>query len=264
MKLRLLPVRVEQKSGPFNLFDTIKNALRQNGVELREGDVIVVSSKFISMSQGRLVKLDGIVYGERAKKLARRYSIPPQLVELIMREAERVIGGVPRFMLTYKHSALTPNAGIDGSNVQDGFVVLPPEDPYEVAEVLRLKFLVDFGTRVGVLISDSGLMPGRRGTVGVAVGASGIEPVKDERGKKDLFGKPLTVTVRAIADELCSSAQLLMGEANESIPIVVARGDGIWELTERRVMEDEMVIDPDICVYLRGMVNGEGLRDKTR
>jgi len=263
LKLEFFPIRVGRKEGPFDLFRTIRKALEENGVSLKEGDVLIISSKFVSMSQGRLVNLGDVVYSKEAEELGKKYSIPPPLMELIMRESERLIGGVPRFVLTYKNFTLVPNAGIDRSNVKDGCAILPPKDPYEVADVIRLGFLVELGTRIGVIISDSGLLPGRRGTIGLAVGVSGIRPIKDERGKMDLFGKPLRATVRAIADELCSSAQLLMGEAGESTPIVLARGEGLWELIDEEMDEREMAVDPDICVYLRGIANGmagEGMR----
>ena len=127
-------------------------------------------------------------------------------------------------MLAVKEGLLTPNAGIDKSNVEHGKVVLYPRNPLESATALVDEMRFRRGVEIGVVVSDSRLMPTRKGTVGVALASAGIEAIVDLRGKPDLFGNVLKVTSQAIADDLCSGAQIVMGEANESVPIVLVRG----------------------------------------
>jgi coenzyme F420-0:L-glutamate ligase len=243
-----VPIRTPRKSGPFNLGELVDSLV---GPELRDGDILVVSSKFIAVSEGRVVDLETVVPSRRAVAAAKRLSISPELCELVIRESDDVIGGVTGFMLTLKEGLLTPNAGIDKSNIAHGKVVLYPRNPSESATAIVEELRFRRGVEVGVVVSDSRLMPTRKGTVGVALAAAGVEAIVDLRGKPDLFGNVLKVTSQAVADDLCSGAQIVMGEADESVPIVLVRGLVTW--LGRTYRMGSFAVDPEQCVYMRSL-----------
>lgn len=248
--LTLSPVRAPAKKSRFDLAALIE---RRAGRELKDGDVLVVSSKFVAMSEGRVVKLKTVRPGPWAKRLAVEYHMDPRLCELVIRESDRLVGGIPGFLLASKDGLLTPNAGIDKSNVAHGAVILYPRLPEASAKMLRDSLRFSLGVSVGVIICDSRLSPTRKGTTGVAVAASGFEAVRDMRGRTDLFGNVLKVTSQAVADDLSSAAEVLMGESDESTPIVLVRG------LKRSLSEDSeyggpgFAISMDDDVYLRSM-----------
>ena len=243
-----VPIRTPRKSAPFSLGELVDESV---GSELLDGDILVVSSKFIAVSEGRVVALGSVVPGDHAAGLAKRLNISPELCELVIRESDDVIGGVSGFMLTLKEGLLTPNAGIDKSNIEHGKVVLYPRNPFESAATLVEEMRFRRGVEIGVVVSDSRLMPTRKGTVGVALAAAGMDAIVDLRGKPDLFGNVLKVTSQAVADDLCSGAQVVMGEANESVPVVLVRG--LMTNPGRGYRMSSFAVDPEQCVYLRSL-----------
>lgn len=228
--LTLIPVVMPRKSSAFDIVELVEAKI---GGELRDGDVIVLSSKFVAISEGRVLKLATVRPGIRARELAAAHRMDPRLCELVLRESDEVMGGIPNFLLASKDGLLTPNAGIDKSNIRHGMVVMYPRRPDASAGRLREALKFSRGISIGVVICDSRLSPTRRGTTGVAVAASGIEAVLDMRGKSDLFGNVLRVTSQALADDLSSAAEVLMGESDESVPVVIVRGVG------KRLLKDE-------------------------
>ena len=236
------------KTGKFDLYQSF----RTSGFEFQENDILVVSSKYISMSEGSLLKIDRVKSSEKAKFLGAAYHINEKIVELTLREADYVFNGVPGFLLSIKDDILAPNAGIDRSNVPTGYVVIYPRLPFKTADNLRRRFLIDMGINVGIVISDSRLMPGRIGTIGVALANAGFEPTEDERGNIDLFGRVLRVSFRAVADTLATMAVAVMGEGNESIPAAVIRGVNVTR-TDRKLSSRDMAVDADQDLYLRGL-----------
>ncbi len=244
------PVRTDRKSTPFVLADCVDDLA---GGQLGDGDVLVISSKFVAISEGRVVALETVKIGERALKLSGVYGLQPELCELIVRESDEIIGGVRGFILAVKDGLLTPNAGIDKSNMEHGKVVLYPRRPAESADALLETIKFRRGLDVGIVISDSRLMPTRRGTVGVAIAAAGIEAILDLRGRPDLFGNVLRVTSQAIADDLCSGAQILMGEADDGVPIVIVRGLRRKLLKKASYSSVSFSIPTDQCLYLRSL-----------
>ena len=212
----------------------------------------MISSKFVSMSEGALLRLGEIKVSKKARIIATRYKMDPKIAELTLRESDYILGGIPGFLLSIRDGMIAPNAGIDKSNVPPGFVILYPDDAFKTAEYLRSKFLLECRIRVGIVIADSRLMPTRIGTVGVAIACSGFEPVEDERGKKDLFGNVLRVTFRAVADGLAATGVAIMGEGSESIPAVAVRGFKITP-TDRSLSKHDMAIDPEQDIYIRGL-----------
>lgn len=248
--LTLTPMHTKRVSERFDVVGLIEGRLRKG---LRQGDVLVISSKFLAISEGRVVKLRDVAPGAKAKGLAAAYRMDSRLCELVVRESDAVIGGVPGFLLTVKDGLLTPNAGIDKSNIGHGMVVLYPRKPEALALGIRQGVKFSMGIDVAVVVCDSRLMPMRRGTTGVAIASSGLEAILDLRGKSDLFGNVLKVTSQAIADDLSSAAQVLMGESDEATPIVIVRGVNKRLLKDAEYPSTKFAISADECVYLRSL-----------
>lgn len=222
-KVELYPLRTPVIKPGDDLVGALVRAAGGAG-GFKEGDVVVVSSKAVSSWQGRLLELGGISPSKRALSLARRSGLEPSFVEVVLREADRVLGCTRGAILTLKDGLLLANAGVDCSNVPPGKVSLLPANPPQTARRIAQEITRRTGARVGVIISDSTVRPMRKGTVGQALGWFLIGPVEDCRGRPDLFGRRLKITFRAVADQLATAAQLLMGEAGERVPAVLVRG----------------------------------------
>jgi coenzyme F420-0:L-glutamate ligase len=247
--LSVIPIKAEKKQTSFDLYQSIIDSL--NDLVLESGDVLVISSKYISNSQNRLIDLEKVKPSADALSLSKKYHLGSRFSEVVLRESDSIFGGIAGFVLTSSDNILAPNAGIDKSNVKKGTVILYPDNPYLIAEQLRRKILLNLGVSVGVIIVDSRLMPTRIGTSGVAIACAGLEPVQDMRGQKDLDGNPLKVTLQATADNLATIANHKMGEGSESTPIAIVRNSGA-RLTARKIIPTEMAISSDLCVYVRG------------
>jgi coenzyme F420-0:L-glutamate ligase/coenzyme F420-1:gamma-L-glutamate ligase len=195
--------------------------------DLEDGDIVVIAESVVAMTEGGVICLDDVAPGEEAWVLAERYRMDPRLVEVVLRESDQVVGGIPGFLLSMKNGTLLPNAGVDQSNAPPGCVVLLPRNPDASAAKIQRTVKELRGIRIGVIVADSRTHAMRLGCAGVGIGCAGIDAVIDERGRKDLFGRELHVTQRAVADCIASAAELLMGEANESTPMALVRGLGL-------------------------------------
>jgi coenzyme F420-0:L-glutamate ligase/coenzyme F420-1:gamma-L-glutamate ligase len=214
-----------------NLADLLLSSLQTARINLEDGDILVVAQKIVSKAEGRLVNLCTITPSKEAVELAKRSDKDPRLVELIIRESLEVLRVRPgTIIVEHKLGFICASAGIDHSNVlgkdgnPDDWVLLLPEDPDRSALEIRRNIKVATGSRIGVLIIDSHGRAWRIGTIGMAIGISGIPGVVDKRGWKDLFGYRLKITIVAAADELAAAASLVMGEAAEGNPAVHVRG----------------------------------------
>ena len=254
MSLTVSAISSERKEGRFDLFEEIVKTLDKNQFRVENGDILVVSSKYISNSQGRLLDMKNVQASKDGSTIANKFQIKPQIAEVILRESDVVFGGISGFVITSSDNILAPNAGIDKSNTKKGRLILYPDDSYLIAEQLRRKFFLKFFVNVGIIIVDSRLMPSRVGTTGVAIACAGMEPIKDMRAQKDLHGNPLKVTFQAVADNLASIANHKMGEGAESKPFAIVRNSGA-KLTNRKINPNEMAISHDLCVYVRGLKN---------
>jgi coenzyme F420-0:L-glutamate ligase/coenzyme F420-1:gamma-L-glutamate ligase len=192
----------------------------------RDGDVLVVAQKIVSKAEGRLVALDGVVPSARAVALGGEIGKDPRIVEVILGESVRVVRSRPNLLIVeHKRGWVMANAGVDQSNVGGtGQVLLLPEDPDASSERLRAALSARFGVRLAVVINDSFGRAWRRGTAGIAIGAAGLPALVDLRGKPDLFGRILEVSIIGFADEIAAAASLLMGQAAEGQPAVLVRG----------------------------------------
>ncbi len=231
------------------LLDIIIKNIKKSGKSLKEGDIIVIAEKVIATSQGRVVKLSEVKeISEKAKEFAIKYDMDERYVELILREASMILGGMRHVILAKVNDFLIANAGIDQSNAGPDNVVLLPKNLNEVVwdywKELKKVFNIN---KLGVIISDSRVQPLRKGTIGIAIATAGFEPIEDLRGHPDLFGRPLEITMRAIADDLTSAAQFLLSEADKQTPVVIIRGSNV-EFTENPKTTPEMA--PEECLYM--------------
>ena len=253
--LIVMPVSAPVQHTPFDLIATFEAALADAGETLRDGDVLAVSSKYAAISEGRVIALDAVQITPEGAALAERYQMNPRIAQLVLNTADHIFGGIEGFLLTFKDGILSPNAGIDRSNIPNGYAVLFPEHPYASAERLRAALHTRFGVAIGVILTDSWLMPGRLGTTGVALATAGFKPTQDERGKIDLFGNPMQVTVRGVADQICAAAQLVMGERDEATPFAIVRNAEI-ALTDAPITVADVAIEWQRCIYVESLTDG--------
>lgn len=229
------------------------SAAEEAAAGFQDGDLLVIAESALATAEGRAIELASVIPRSEAKRLATQYHMDPRVAEVVIRESDRVVGGIPGFLLCEKQGTLLPNAGVDSSNAPLGCVVPLPADPDQSAASIRAAIQASTGARIGVLIADSRTHAMRLGCGGVAIGCAGITAVVDERGRNDLFGRKLEVTKRAVADNIVSAAELLMGEADECTPGVLVRGLGI-PITDEVGIEG---IAADECLFM-GAVRGLG------
>ena len=246
--MEILPIKIPKKDEGFDLFRTIV----ESKFQFLADDILIISSKFVSMSERSLIDLKNVKVSKRAKELALKFKMDERIAQVTLQQSDYVVSGIPGFLLTINDGMIAPNAGIDKSNCPQGKIVLYPKDSFKTANELRKKFLKKYGIKIGIVISDSRLMPTRIGCTGIAIGVSGFDPVDDERGKTDLYGKKLKVTFKATADCLATIGVFMMGESNESIPLVVIRGANVRE-TKRTLSMKDMTVNPKIDIYLRNI-----------
>ncbi len=223
----------------------------ESGLSLKDGDVLVVTSKAVSTAEGRIVHLENIKTRREAREIGEKYSLKPEFMELIMREADEILGGVKGAVYTYKKGLLIANAGIDSSNAPENCVILHPVDPHRSAEEIRRRIMEETGKKVAVIIADSRVQPSRTGNVGFALAVSGLDPVIDERGKKDIYGKEMKLTRRAVADNLVCAAELFLCERNEMTPFALIRNAPI-KLVENADNE-KMIINRNEDIFFAGL-----------
>ncbi|MFQ5661127.1 MAG: coenzyme F420-0:L-glutamate ligase [Gammaproteobacteria bacterium] len=211
------------------LAEIIHRAMQRSGEHCRTDDIIAIAQKIVSKAEGRIVDLNEITPSGRARSLAEETGKDARLVELILSEAKEVIRYKPGVIIVeHRCGVILANAGIDHSNVGNAadreLVTLLPQDPNTSAKRIRAGLQALSGKRTGVIITDSIGRPWRMGTVGVAIGSAGIIPLRDLRGRKDLFGETLRVSETADIDALASAACMLMGEADDGSPVILIRG----------------------------------------
>ncbi|HVP41351.1 MAG TPA: coenzyme F420-0:L-glutamate ligase [Candidatus Krumholzibacteriaceae bacterium] len=246
--MQVLPVKTPLIKPKEDLVETLLKAIRKQRLEFMENDIVALASKIVSFAEGRLAKLSAVKPSQRAKLLAKRYMLTPAFAELILREADRVVGGVAKAVLTLNHDVFTVNAGIDNKNAPEGFAILWPANPQKSAERIRKELTLHTKKKIGVLILDSTVAPLRMGTRGLAIGVAGFEPVKDYRRTRDLFEKEIVMTIHNVADDLASAAHSVMGESVERTPVVIIRNAPVTFAD--KVDAESMKIAFKNCVYM--------------
>ena len=227
--------KIPKISPEDDIAEIIMNSLKIGNLGLENGDILVIAQSIVSKSIGAIVNLDAVHVGEEALNIYKKMEplilkegIPkktPQLIQLILDESKKVIKAEHVLIVETKFGFICANAGIDKSNVEgENNVTLLPKDPDVEAEKIRKRLKNLAGKDVAIIISDSFGRPFRRGSIGVAVGISGISALLDMRGERDLYGKTLQSTIVGQVDNLTSAAQLIMGEASEGLPVILIRG----------------------------------------
>ena len=213
------------KSGD-DIAKIIVRIAQKNGLKIEDGDIIAVVQKIFSKAEKRVIKLKDVVSSREAEEIAKITEKSPKFVELVLKETKRVIKSSREVLLVEdKRGLICINAGIDKSNVEGrGNFALLPENPDKSAERCRMGIKKLTGKDVAIVICDTYSRPFRRGQVNFAIGVAGINPFKDYRGKKDLFGQILKVKNVAVIDEIAAAAELLMGQAKEARPVVIFKG----------------------------------------
>lgn len=218
-KLNILPLHIDKEIDPT---DDIAQLI-VNSMTIQNNDILVIAQKIISKQEGRLVKLSSISPSLLAEGIASQYKKDPRVVELILRESKKIVRLNNGIIIVETNNGLVcANAGIDESNVQDGFAAMLPLNSDHSAEKIRKKVFELTKKTVAVIISDTFGRPFRMGQTNVAIGTSGISPILDYAGTVDSFGKMLRVTAIAIADELSGAAELVM-QKNTHCPVVIVR-----------------------------------------
>jgi coenzyme F420-0:L-glutamate ligase/coenzyme F420-1:gamma-L-glutamate ligase len=204
----------------------ICKSAKKQGTPIQEGDVIVVTHVLVSRAEGAIVELKKVVPSKFAKTVAERTNKDPRIVEVILRNSKRIIRMQYGKLITEtKHGIICANSGVDQSNVPgNATVALLPEDANVSAQRIRKEIQKITGKDVAIIVSDTHGRPLRHGEINIAIGTSGFEPLRDRRGEKDLFGYTIRVKKTAIADELASAAELVIGQTNEGIPAAIIRG----------------------------------------
>ncbi len=254
MALTLTPVAKLPLVNPGDdLALIIEQALTQNNLILQDGDILVVAQKVISKAEGRLVNLTTVEVSDEARHYAGVTGKDPRLIELILAESKAVLRTRKNLIIVeHRLGFISANAGIDHSNVPspwgdpEDWVLLLPENPDESARELRSKLEAKFNCQIGVLIIDSHGRAWRMGTVGVAIGFSGLPGLVNLRGEPDLFDYRLRVTEVAAADELAAGASLVMGQAQEGTPVIHVRG---FPYPLREGSLDELIRPKDLDLF---------------
>lgn len=211
--------------GSSNISEIIRDAVNQQGCNIEHGDIILIAETLISKAEENFIKLDDLVPSDEAIELAKQSKKDPKLVEAIIQQSNEIVEVGPNFIITETvHGFVCANAGIDESNVGDGLATPMPKDADKSAAEIREFLENEFGEEIAVIITDTQGRAFRFGAIGTAIGCSGISPIWKRVGEKDLYGRELETTEIATCDELSAAASLIMGQADEGLPVVIIRG----------------------------------------
>lgn len=211
--------------GDSDISQIIKDAIEKQGCGLKHGDIVLIAETLISKAEENFIELDDLTPSGFAIRLANESGKDPRLVEGILNESNEVVRVGPNFIITEtKHGFVCANAGIDESNVGDGLATPMPQDADKSAREIRESLENAFDEEIAVIITDTQGRAFRFGAIGTAIGCSGISPIWKRVGEKDLYGRELETTEIATCDELAAAASLIMGQADEGLPVVIIRG----------------------------------------
>ena len=217
--MQIIPIPIEKE---ITEDDDLSELILTSG-DILDGDVLVIAQKIISKQEGRMIELSTVNPSLLAQGISSQYNKDPALVELILSESKRIVRLKNGLIIVETNSGfICANAGIDESNVVDGFATLLPLNSDKSAEIIRTNILNKTGKNVAVIISDTFGRPFRMGQTNCAIGISGLNPILDYAGTLDSFKRVLRITAIAIADELSSAAELVMGKTKKC-PVVIVR-----------------------------------------
>lgn len=221
MTLEVIPIHIKKEiSREDKLFELIISSTKE---KIQDGDILVISQKIISKQEGRIVNLSDVIPSNLALGIASEYNKDPNLVEVILSESKRIVRMENEIIIVEtKHGFICANAGVDESNTEPGYATLLPLDSDKSAESIRQQIQEKIKKKIAVLVSDTFGRAFRMGQTDCTIGIAGMEPILDYAGTKDSFGKTLRITAIAVADEICSAAELVMGKTLNS-PVVIVR-----------------------------------------
>ena len=217
--MQILPVHIEKEITP----DDNLSKIIINSTDIVDGDILVIAQKVISKQEGRIVALSSVKPSLLSEGISSQYNKDPRIIELILSESKRIVrmkGGL--IIVETNHGFICANAGIDESNVANGFATLLPLNSDKSAELIRKNILDETGKNIAIIIADTFGRPFRMGQTNCAIGISGLNPILDYSGTLDSFNRILRVTAIAIADELSAAAELVMEKTKKS-PVVIIR-----------------------------------------
>lgn len=223
--IQIVPIRISDNTRLYNdLSAVILKAIGDNQIEIQNNDILVVTHKIVSKAEGRIVDLARVKPSTKAIRMAKEHDKDPRVMELILMESLQILRAKNSIIISEtKHGFVCANAGVDQSNVEDGMAVLLPVAPDESASRIQDTIKKRIGKEIAVIITDTFGRTFRNGQTNVAIGIAGISPIKSYVGTYDMYGRKLRVTEIAVADEIASAAELVMGKA-EGTPVAIVRG----------------------------------------
>jgi len=254
MSIEIIPIQsIKVVDVGDDIIDIFLKSLEKDNEEIKDKDIIVFASKVVSFSEKNVLDFKDIEKRVTpiARKIAERAKISAEFAQVILEECDyNYIGTVPGAITTYNEYGLLANAGADQSNVGEKRVVLLPKNSKKSAMRIHKRLSEITKKEIGIIIADSRTMPLRLGTVGCALGTYGFKAVLDERGRTDLFNREMHITQRAIADQLATAAELLMGETNEQIPFVIIRGYPMVKIENKDEKDINNLITAKDCMFI--------------
>ncbi len=234
-RITLIPVRgIPLIDTEVDIAQQILTALAKEGTEVHDGDIFVIAHTLVSKSEGRAVESAEVIVSALAREIAAKNGFDPVQVEIALRESNRILRKDRALITLLENGHICNFSGVDHSNAPTDSYVLLPKDPDRSALGILENLQNATGKRIGVIISDTEGRPWRKGAVNIAVGCAGINAFKHNQGKNDLYGRTLQRSLICQVDEVASAAELLMGQADEGIPVVIVRGYD-FEKGEERV-----------------------------
>ena len=223
--IQIISIQISDNTRLYNdLSAAILEAIGDNQIEIQNNDILVVTHKIVSKAEGRTVDLARIKPSTKAIRMAKEHDKDPRVMELILKESTQILRAKNGIIISEtKHGFVCANAGVDQSNVEDGMAVLLPVAPDESARRIQDTVKKKIGKEIAVIITDTFGRTFRNGQTNVAIGIAGINPIKSYIGTYDMYGRKLRVTEIAVADEIASAAELVMGKA-KGTPVAIVRG----------------------------------------
>ncbi|MBI5152703.1 coenzyme F420-0:L-glutamate ligase [Candidatus Peregrinibacteria bacterium] len=249
--MEIIPIKSPLIKLKDDLFEVFLHSVKRLRILPAENSIIVIASKVVSMSEGRVIDLRKIKPSKRARSLRLRrygsYAPDPRFTELVLREADKFWPS--EMFLTIKDGIFAPSAGIDTSNAPKNHAILWPADAYASAEKFLKKLKTRFHLRhAGVIIADSFIAPLRQGVTSIAIGYAGFEGVQDLRGRRDLYKNRLHSTQKNLADSLATAASIFMGEADERTPFVIIKNAPV-KFTDKKISPKEIKTPAKKCLF---------------
>ncbi|MBI5680219.1 MAG: coenzyme F420-0:L-glutamate ligase [Methanobacterium sp.] len=252
MEIRIIGIEnIPIITGGDDIADLTLTAMAESKIKVEKEDVFVIAETIISKAEGNKINLNDIETSSKSIELAQKTGKDPKLVEAIIKNSNEILKVGPDFIISEtKHGFVCANAGIDESNVDNGMATPIPDDPDQSAHFIREKIEKTTNKEVVVIISDTQGRAFREGAIGTAIGISGMNPLWDRKCEKDLYGRELQTTSIAVADELASAASIVMGQADEGIPVVLIKGvNYIKDLKNKNATINDLIRPKEYDVF---------------